>query len=128
METALVPVIGVLGTIITTLLTWVGWLIKKRIDESRENTKYQEEMHLLISQFLDNQSLTLELIREISKGLTLALKSDDLQFDSFHKSGLMNGESVAHREMIESYLKSVEDFDAKLKGIDVQDPFEGATK
>ena len=128
MENALVPVIGVLGTIITTLLTWVGWLIKKRIDESKENTKYQEEMHLLISQFLDNQSLTLELIKEISRGLTLALKSDDLQFESFHKSGLMNGESVAHREMIEDYLKSVEDFDEKLKGIDVQDPFEGATK
>lgn len=123
MDSTLAPIIGILGTVIATLLTWIGWLVKKRLDESKENLRYQEEMQILVDRFLDTQAITLELIKEISRGLTLALKSDDLQFKSFHDSGLMNGESVKHRKMIEEYLQSVENLDQRIGEIDTSESF-----
>ena len=117
MEQVLAPLIGLAGTIIATLLGWIGWLIKKRIDDSQTARESQEEMRLLIEQFVNNQEITLDIMRNIVKGVQITLKSDDLQFQSAHDSGLMNGESVEQRKVIKDYLDDMTEVEKKLDKI-----------
>ena len=117
MEQVLAPLIGLAGTIIATLLGWIGWLIKKRIDDSQTARESQEEMRLLIEQFVNNQEITLDIMRNIVKGVQITLKSDDLQFQSAHESGLMNGESVEQRKVIKDYLDDMTEVEKKLDKI-----------
>lgn len=117
MEQVLAPLIGLAGTVIATLLGWIGWLIKKRIDDSQTARESQEEMRLLIEQFVNNQEITLDIMRNIVKGVQITLKSDDLQFQSAHESGLMNGESVEQRKVIKDYLDDMTEVEKKLDKI-----------
>lgn len=117
MEQILVPVITVAGGIITTLLGWIGWLIKKRLEDGKKSTQDQEEMKILIEQFVQNQDVTMAVIRCLVKGMQITLKSDDLQFQSAHESGLMNGESVEQRKVIQEYFDEVKEMGDKLDKI-----------
>lgn len=102
-------VLGIVATTIATLLGWIGWLIKKRLEDSKQSGANQEEIRLLIEQFVRNQDVTLSVMKCMINGLQIALKSDDLQFQSAHDSGLMNGESVEQRRIIQKYLDDVQE-------------------
>ena len=117
MESFIAPLIGLAGTVFATLLGWIGWLIKKRLDDSQTARESQEEMKLLIEQFVNNQEITLDIMRNIVKGVQITLKSDDLQFQSAHESGLMNGESVEQRKIINAYLDDMTEVEKKLDKI-----------
>ena len=119
MEQLWAPFISVAGSIIATLLGWIGWLIKKRIDDSKMNRQSQEETRVLIEQFVNNQEITLDVMKNLINGLQLTLKSDDLQFKSIYESGLMNGESVQQRKEIQSYLHDMDGVKERLDKIHV---------
>ena len=119
MEQLWAPFISVAGSIIATLLGWIGWLIKKRIDDSKANRQSQEETRVLIEQFVNNQEITLDVMKNLINGLQLTLKSDDLQFKSIYESGLMNGESVQQRKEIQSYLHDMDGVKERLDKIHV---------
>ena len=119
MEQFWAPFISVAGSIIATLLGWIGWLIKKRIDDSKMNRQSQEETRVLIEQFVNNQEITLDVMKNLINGLQLTLKSDDLQFKSIYESGLMNGESVQQRKEIQSYLHDMDGVKERLDKIHV---------
>lgn len=110
-------VLGIIATTIATLLGWIGWLVKKRLDDSKKSQANQEEMKLLIEQFVKNQDVTLSVMKCMIKGLQIALRSDDLQFQSAHNSGLMNGESVEQRKVIRSYMDEVNEMKESLNKV-----------
>lgn len=118
---------GVFASCVSALVGYIIWSLKdrkrkeeKRQDERREDQKIlrdqneERKMDLIrmegrfnerlsrmedkIDQVQDFQSTTAEAIG-------LIFESDVIQFDAFHRSGLMNGESEKQREKIEMFFK-----------------------
>ena len=118
---------GVFASCVSALVGYIIWSLKdrkrkeeKRQDERREDQKilrdqneerkndlirmegrFNERLSRMedkIDQVQDFQSTTAEAIG-------LIFESDVIQFDAFHRSGLMNGESEKQREKIEMFFK-----------------------
>lgn len=118
---------GVFASCVSALVGYIIWGLKdrkrkeeKRQDERREDQKILRDqneerkkdlikmegrfnerlsrMENKIDQVQDFQSTTAEAIG-------LIFESDVVQFDAFHKSGLMNGESEKQKEKIEMFFK-----------------------
>lgn len=118
---------GVFASCVSALVGYIIWGLKdrkrkeeKRQDERREDQKilrdqneerkndlirmegrFNERLSRMedkIDQVQDFQSTTAEAIG-------LIFESDVIQFDAFHRSGLMNGESEKQREKIEMFFK-----------------------
>ena len=94
--------------IIGALLLWIGWLIKVQLEDNKKSRELETELHETLNKFIKCQSLLLEGVKQIAEGLNTALKSDDLQFQHFHDSGIMNGESVQHRVEIRNQLNKLD--------------------
>lgn len=93
--------------ILAALLLWLGWLIKVQIENVQSSKKLNNEIYITLKTFHECQGVMLDSMRGISEGLMVALMSNDLQFQTFHDSGIMNGESVRHREQISEKLESL---------------------
>lgn len=125
MESVVTQMLSIAGAVCTALLTWIGWLIKKRVDDSKVHLQTQEELKLLISQFIDSQEILLSVSAEIVSGLKIALQADALQLKNAHETGLMNGESLEHLRVINDYMKNIEDMPKKLEQAKVQRAHKG---
>jgi len=108
-------IIYIFAPIVSALLLWIGWLIKREI-ESRDSQKRQQKEYILtLKRTSDFQDLTLEALMTIMDSLKVDLQSNDVQFVSFHNSGIMNGESVEYREKIHDELEKLNAVSEKIK-------------
>ena len=117
---------SILAIIAAAVFTWLGWVIKAKIDDRKKIAeaekraqerqeelnkriteseskaeKRQEELYKRLDQMikLEVESNTIEnkKLDRIAEGLDMALDCNEVIFESFHKSHIMNGESEAQR-------------------------------
>ena len=93
--------------VIAALLLWIGWLIKLQIENVQSSKKLNNEIYVALQTFCKCQDVMLDSMKVISEGLIIALTSDELQFQKFHDTGIMNGESVRHMERISEKLDNL---------------------
>lgn len=118
---------GVFASCVSALVGYIIWSLKdrkrkeeKRQDERREDQKIlrdqneERKMDLIKMEGRFNERLSrmedkIDQVQDFqtttAEAIGLIFESDVIQFDAFHRSGLMNGESEKQREKIEMFFK-----------------------
>lgn len=118
---------GVFASCVSALVGYIIWSLKdrkrkeeKRQDERREDQKILRDQNeerktdLLKMEGRFNERLSrmedkIDQVQDFqtttAEAIGLIFESDVIQFDAFHRSGLMNGESEKQREKIEMFFK-----------------------
>lgn len=118
---------GVFASCVSALVGYIIWSLKdrkrkeeKRLDERREDQKILRDQNeerktdLLKMEGRFNERLSrmedkIDQVQDFqtttAEAIGLIFESDVIQFDAFHRSGLMNGESEKQREKIEMFFK-----------------------
>lgn len=118
---------GVFASCVSALVGYIIWGLKdrkrkeeKRQDERREDQKILRDQNeerktdLLKMEGRFNERLSrmedkIDQVQDFqtttAEAIGLIFESDVIQFDAFHRSGLMNGESEKQREKIEMFFK-----------------------
>lgn len=118
---------GVFASCVSALVGYIIWSLKdrkrkeeKRQDERREDQKIlrdqneerKEDLIKMEGRFNERLSRMEDKIDQVqdfqsttAEAIGLIFESDVIQFDAFHRSGLMNGESEKQREKIEMFFK-----------------------
>lgn len=125
---------GVIAIIVAAVFTWIGWVIKAKIDDRKKISEAeaaakarQEELNKKLDQMIkleiESNKVTNKKLDRIAEGLDMALDCNDVIFESFHKSHIMNGESEAQRLKLKAFRARLakealvtppEDFDAPV--------------
>ena len=106
--------IYIFAPILSALLLWIGWLIKQQIKAREEQRKQQEEYSLSMLKVSDYFDATLATLAVITESLKASLQCHDIEFQSMHDSGMMNGESVEQRSKISLEIARLEENLAKI--------------
>lgn len=118
---------GILASLVSALIGYVIWNWKdrkrkeeKRQDERREDQKILRDQNeerrtdllkmegrfnTTLSRIEDKLDQVQDFQNTTAEAIGLIFESDIVQFDAFHKSGLMNGESEKQKEKIEVFFK-----------------------
>lgn len=109
---------AILAVFATGIVSWIGWSIKEKASRKKseaEKEKIRDEklnnLEAKIDKIIDYQ---VEVSKEqnkrlnkISAGLELCMEDDDLIFNAFRKTKILNGESESQSKKLAAYRKSL---------------------
>lgn len=107
-EAVVTQILDTIGAIAATLVTaFVGYLVWSA--KQRKNKQINEDIKSkILLDKIDNLSSTMSQVvdaqNKFSEGLSIALKSDIIQFRAFRKEGRLNGDSEKQEQEILKYL------------------------
>lgn len=107
--------IYVFAPILSALLLWIGWLIKKQIDLKEAQRKQQEEYSLSMSKVSEYLDATVATLVAITETLKVSLQCHNIEFQSMHDSGMINGESVEQMAKISLEIARLEENAASIE-------------
>ena len=123
---------GLIAIVVGAICTWIGYVIKAKIDNKKKRTeaellaeKRQKELNdkldHMIKLEIESNMIENKKLDRIAEGLDMALDCNEVIFESFHRSHIMNGESEAQRIKLKEFRAKLarealvtppEDFDA----------------
>ena len=105
---------GIVAIVVSAICAWIGYAIKARIDEKKKKSEAEilaetrqkelnEKLDHMIKLEIESNSLENKKLDRIAEGLDMALDCNDVIFESFHRSHIMNGESEAQRIKLKEF-------------------------
>lgn len=105
---------GVVAIVVGAICTWIGYVIKAKIDAKKKKTEAEElaeerqkelndKLDRMIKLEIESNSIENRKLDRIAEGLDMALDCNEVIFESFHRSHIMNGESEAQRTKLKEF-------------------------
>lgn len=109
---------AILGIFATGLVSWIGFAIKERHARKKAEEIYRKEQlekQLALEAKVDKLTEILQnfatdtnsRLNRISTGLELCMEDDDLIFNAFRKTKLLNGESEVQSKKLEHFRQGL---------------------
>ena len=119
---------GAFTAIVSAICLWVGWLIKSRIDqrEKKKTTegKLESKLNALLNLEVQEAKARKKEMAKLKKGLELCMEDDDIIFEAFRNSGLLNGKSEVQSAKLYEFKKELLE-----EGLNNDtDPFDGVSE
>ena len=109
---------AILGIFATGLVSWAGFAIKERYSRKKAEEAYRKEqlekqlaletkVDKLTEILQDFVSDTNNRLNRISTGLELCMEDDDLIFNAFRKTKILNGDSEIQSKKLEHFRQGL---------------------
>ena len=105
---------GVIAIVVGAICAWIGYVVKAKIDERQKKTEAErlaetrqkelnDKLDRMIKLEIESNSVENKKLDRIAEGLDMALDCNEVIFESFHRSHIMNGESEAQRVKLKEF-------------------------
>lgn len=110
--------IYILAPILTALLSWIGLLIKRELETRDTRDKQQDDILAAIGNISLVMNTVVDSITILSASVKVLSKCNEVELQSLHNSGVMNGQTEQQLNLIADEVRNLDELISRLQSIE----------
>jgi hypothetical protein len=110
--------IYILAPILTALLSWIGLLIKRELETRDTRNKQQDDILAAIGNISLVMNTVVDSIIILSASVKVLSKCNEVELQSLHNSGVMNGQTEQQLNLIADEVRNLDELISRLQSIE----------
>lgn len=110
--------IYILAPILTALLSWIGLLIKRELETRDIRNKQQDDILAAIGNISLVMNTVVDSIIILSASVKVLSKCNEVELQSLHNSGVMNGQTEQQLNLIADEVRNLDELISRLQSIE----------
>lgn len=110
--------IYILAPILTALLSWIGLLIKRELETRDTRNKQQDDILAAIGNISLVMNTVVDSIIILSASVKVLSKCNEVELQSLHNSGVMNGQTEQQLNLITDEVRNLDELISRLQSIE----------
>ena len=110
--------IYILAPILTALLSWIGLLIKRELETRDTRDKQQDDILAAIGNISFVMNTVVDSITILSASVKVLSKCNEVELQSLHNSGVMNGQTEQQLNLIADEVRNLDELISRLQSIE----------
>ena len=110
--------IYILAPILTALLSWIGLLIKRELETRDIRDKQQDDILAAIGNISLVMNTVVDSITILSASVKVLSKCNEVELQSLHNSGVMNGQTEQQLKLIADEVRNLDELISRLQSIE----------
>lgn len=110
--------IYILAPILTALLSWIGLLIKRELETRDIRDKQQDDILAAIGNISLVMNTVVDSITILSASVKVLSKCNEVELQSLHNSGVMNGQTEQQLNLIADEVRNLDELISRLQSIE----------
>ena len=110
--------IYILAPILTALLSWIGLLIKRELETRDIRDKQQDDILAAIGNMSLVMNTVVDSITILSASVKVLSKCNEVELQSLHNSGVMNGQTEQQLKLIADEVRNLDELISRLQSIE----------